>query len=208
MSGPLAPIPLVRPRPDPGADRIERRLRDERAGDRLVARGAAEGDGQVGLGGARRSRSQLAADPGRFLSTVQIGITLIGILAGAYSGASLGGPVGRAADRFARGRAETAQTIGFTLVIVITTYPVAGHRRTGAQAIRAAQPRDDRGDRVAADGAGCRKVDRAVRVAARPDQRRHLPDARPRPREQECRDRRGAPPGRRRGADRRRARGE
>jgi putative hemolysin len=36
----------------------------------------------------------LAADPGRFLSTVQIGITLIGILAGAYSGASLGGPVG------------------------------------------------------------------------------------------------------------------
>ena len=37
---------------------------------------------------------QLAADPGRFLSTVQIGITLIGILAGAYSGASLGGPVG------------------------------------------------------------------------------------------------------------------
>ena len=36
----------------------------------------------------------LAADPGRFLSTVQIGITLIGILAGAFSGASLGGPVG------------------------------------------------------------------------------------------------------------------
>ncbi|MDP4605883.1 MAG: CNNM domain-containing protein, partial [Erythrobacter sp.] len=36
----------------------------------------------------------LAADPGKFLSTVQIGITLIGIVAGAYSGASLGGPVG------------------------------------------------------------------------------------------------------------------
>ena len=35
----------------------------------------------------------LAADPGRFLSTVQIGITLISILAGAYSGASLGEPV-------------------------------------------------------------------------------------------------------------------
>lgn len=32
----------------------------------------------------------LNADPGRFLSTVQIGITLIGILAGAFSGASLG----------------------------------------------------------------------------------------------------------------------
>jgi len=36
----------------------------------------------------------LAANPGKFLSTVQIGITLIGIIAGAYSGASLGGPVG------------------------------------------------------------------------------------------------------------------
>src|SRR3954468_9552393 len=34
----------------------------------------------------------LVAEPGRFLSTVQIGITLIGILAGAYSGASLGTP--------------------------------------------------------------------------------------------------------------------
>lgn len=32
----------------------------------------------------------LGAEPGRFLSTVQIGITLIGILAGAFSGASLG----------------------------------------------------------------------------------------------------------------------
>src|SRR5690349_1623184 len=36
---------------------------------------------------------KLAAEPGRFLSTVQIGITLIGILTGAYSGASLGQPV-------------------------------------------------------------------------------------------------------------------
>jgi putative hemolysin len=33
---------------------------------------------------------RLAADPGRFLSTVQIGITLVGILSGAFSGATLG----------------------------------------------------------------------------------------------------------------------
>ena len=33
---------------------------------------------------------RLAEDPGRFLSTVQIGITLVGILAGAFSGAALG----------------------------------------------------------------------------------------------------------------------
>jgi putative hemolysin len=30
----------------------------------------------------------LAEDPGRFLSTVQIGITLVGVLAGAFSGAA------------------------------------------------------------------------------------------------------------------------
>src|SRR5437763_13318296 len=35
----------------------------------------------------------LAADPGRFLSTVQSGITLITIINGAFSGASLGEPV-------------------------------------------------------------------------------------------------------------------
>ena len=32
----------------------------------------------------------LSADPGRFLSTVQIGITLVGVLSGAFSGATLG----------------------------------------------------------------------------------------------------------------------
>ena len=63
----------------------------------------------------------LAADPGRFLSTVQIGITLIGILAGAYSGASLGGPVGQRL-MLVGAPPEYAQTLGFVLVIVITTY--------------------------------------------------------------------------------------
>jgi putative hemolysin len=63
----------------------------------------------------------LASDPGRFLSAVQIGITLIGILAGAYSGASLGGPAGQ---RIALLGVDpnTAATLGFILVIVLTTY--------------------------------------------------------------------------------------
>jgi putative hemolysin len=63
----------------------------------------------------------LAAEPGRFLSTVQIGITLTGILAGAYSGASLGEP---AAQRLALLGLEpdTARTVGFTLVIAAITY--------------------------------------------------------------------------------------
>ncbi|HTV69006.1 MAG TPA: hemolysin family protein, partial [Rhizobiaceae bacterium] len=39
--------------------------------------------------GASRALA-LAANPGRFLSTVQIGITLVGVLSGAFSGATLG----------------------------------------------------------------------------------------------------------------------
>ena len=42
-----------------------------------------------GDSGARTALS-LSEDPGRFLSTVQIGITLVGVLSGAYSGATLG----------------------------------------------------------------------------------------------------------------------
>jgi putative hemolysin len=63
----------------------------------------------------------LAADPGRFLSTVQIGITGIAVLAGAFSGAALGGPV---AERLAwlGLPAKTAETVGFVLVILLTTY--------------------------------------------------------------------------------------
>ena len=45
-----------------------------------------------GSPGARTALA-LAADPGKLLSTAQIGITLIGIIAGAFSGASLGGPL-------------------------------------------------------------------------------------------------------------------
>ncbi|APX65114.1 hemolysin family protein [Sphingomonas sp. gentR] len=63
----------------------------------------------------------LAADPGKFLSTVQIGITLTGIIAGAYSGASLGTPT--AARLEALGVSpSTAATLGFALVIGLTTY--------------------------------------------------------------------------------------
>ncbi|MFL6727043.1 MAG: hemolysin family protein [Sphingomicrobium sp.] len=73
-----------------------------------------------GSGGAQCALD-LAADPGRFLSTVQSGITLIAIFAGAFSGAALGEPV---ADRIeALGlKAESAHTVGFGLVIVFTTY--------------------------------------------------------------------------------------
>ncbi len=63
----------------------------------------------------------LAADPGKFLSTVQIGITLIGIVAGAYSGASLGTPTAARIEALGVEH-ETAETIGFAIVIALTTY--------------------------------------------------------------------------------------
>ena len=75
---------------------------------------------RTGRSGARAAL-KLQSDPGRFLSTVQIGITLIGILAGAYSGASLGGPVGERIAAFGVD-GETAGTIGFVTVIALTTY--------------------------------------------------------------------------------------
>jgi putative hemolysin len=63
----------------------------------------------------------LAADPGRFLSTVQSGITLIAVISGAFSGAVLGAPTG-ARIALLGVPAETAETLGFTLVIILTTY--------------------------------------------------------------------------------------
>lgn len=81
---------------------------------------------------------ELMADSGKFLSTVQIGITLIGIVAGAYSGASLGGPVGERLAMFGLD-ADTAHKVGFALVIVLTTFfsLVAGELAPKQIALRA-----------------------------------------------------------------------
>jgi putative hemolysin len=70
--------------------------------------------------GSRRALA-LATDPGRFLSTVQIGITLIGVLSGAFSGATLGL---RLAEWFvALGlAARVAEAVGVGLVVTVITY--------------------------------------------------------------------------------------
>ena len=83
----------------------------------------------------------LAADPGKFLSTVQIGITLIGIIAGAYSGSSLGGPVGERLQAMGL-PARFAPEAGFTLVIIATTYAslVIGELVPKQLALRTAEP--------------------------------------------------------------------
>jgi len=64
---------------------------------------------------------ELGAEPGRFLSTVQIGITLIGILAGAFSGASLGAQLGDLL-RDSGMPAGVAGPVGYATVVAAITY--------------------------------------------------------------------------------------
>lgn len=84
---------------------------------------------------------RLAAEPGKFLSTVQIGITLIGIVAGAVSGATLGEPVGERLASLGIEPALAAQA-GFILMIAMTTFfsLVVGELVPKQIALRAAVP--------------------------------------------------------------------
>ncbi len=70
--------------------------------------------------GASRALA-LATNPGRFLSTIQIGITLIGILSGAFSGATLG--LRLTAWLVAAGLKETAaEPLGVGIVVIAIAY--------------------------------------------------------------------------------------
>jgi len=60
-------------------------------------------------------------DPGRFLSTVQIGITLVGILAGAFSGATLGSALAGILLSYGVPR-PVADPTGFGIVVAIVTF--------------------------------------------------------------------------------------
>lgn len=75
---------------------------------------------EQGIHGARRA-CRLAADSARYLSTVQIGITLVGVLSGAFSGATLGV---RLAERLAGFGlpGAAAETMGIGIVVVAITY--------------------------------------------------------------------------------------
>ncbi len=64
----------------------------------------------------------LADDPGRFLSGVQIGITLVGIINGAYSGATLAVPVGDRLSLWFGLPPALSEEMGFAVVIAIATY--------------------------------------------------------------------------------------
>ncbi|WP_306026270.1 hemolysin family protein [Oceaniradius stylonematis] len=71
----------------------------------------------------RGAQSALAlhADPGRFLSSVQIGITLVGIVNGAFSGEAFGDAAADALVALGL-NAATAATLGYTAIILAVTY--------------------------------------------------------------------------------------
>ncbi|MEZ5648820.1 MAG: hemolysin family protein [Alphaproteobacteria bacterium] len=64
----------------------------------------------------------LAADPGRFLSATQIGITLVGILAGAYSGATFAEPLMVWLQKIWPQFGVWADPVAFTIVVTGMTY--------------------------------------------------------------------------------------
>ncbi len=63
----------------------------------------------------------LAADPGRFLSTVQIGITAIGTLSGAFGGQALTGPLAEWLSHFESLR-PYADTVAIAIIVAGLTY--------------------------------------------------------------------------------------
>lgn len=73
-----------------------------------------------GVVGSRRALA-LAEDPGKFLSTVQIGITLVGVLSGAFSGTTLGLRLGQWLLSMGV-PAVLAEPSGIGLVVTVITY--------------------------------------------------------------------------------------
>jgi putative hemolysin len=91
--------------------------------------------------GAAKTALALAGDPGKFLATVQIGITLVAVVSGAYSGATLGGPVAERLGRLGVSP-DSASTLAYVLVIGLTTFfsLVVGELVPKQIALRAAVP--------------------------------------------------------------------
>jgi putative hemolysin len=88
-----------------------------------------------------RAALELGENPGRFLSTVQVGITLISVLSGAFSGAALSKPV----HAWLEGHGvppDWAGSIAFALVVAFTTYlsVIVGELVPKQLALRNAEP--------------------------------------------------------------------
>jgi putative hemolysin len=75
----------------------------------------------LGRDGARVALD-LKRDPGRFLSTVQIGITVIGVLASVFGGATLAETLAHYLETLGGALGKYATTISFIAVVIIISY--------------------------------------------------------------------------------------
>lgn len=64
---------------------------------------------------------QLMEEPNRFLSAVQIGITLVGIFSGAFGAAQLSGPLGNLLARIGL-PVNLAEEVSLALLVLLITY--------------------------------------------------------------------------------------
>jgi putative hemolysin len=78
---------------------------------------------QQAAGGSKGAQValELADDPGRFLSTIQIGITLVGVFTGAFGGATLARPLSDFLSQF-QFIDRSSGPIAIAIVVVIITY--------------------------------------------------------------------------------------
>ena len=75
----------------------------------------------LGRDGARVAL-ELKRDPGRFLSTVQIGITVIGVLASVFGGATLADTLTQVLEDFPGVVGDYAKSISFVVVVILISY--------------------------------------------------------------------------------------
>ncbi len=88
----------------------------------LVSARKARLEGQANKGDAKAKEAlKLANSPDVFLSTVQVGITLIGILTGIFSGENLKTPIAEFFSRYDWSR-DYSNGIATTVIVVILTY--------------------------------------------------------------------------------------
>ncbi len=76
---------------------------------------------ELGRAGAKVAL-ELKRDPGRFLSTVQIGITLIGVLASVFGGATLADTLAHYLEDFPGTIGTHASSISFVAVVILISY--------------------------------------------------------------------------------------
>jgi putative hemolysin len=76
---------------------------------------------ELGREGARVAL-ELKRDPGRFLSTVQIGITVISVVASAFGGAALADTLAQHLEAFPGWVTDYAKSISFAVVVILISY--------------------------------------------------------------------------------------